>query len=95
MKHFTSYFGNYGELALDRHENMSKLHTSNINTITTQTHGFVPAYALPKSCTSIESVPEHWGYYIAANEERYKFSWREDYSGSNKRIFSCVKSIVE
>ena len=48
MKQFTSYSGNYGTLALDRDDNMSNLQTTNINKVTTQTHGNVPEYIIPK-----------------------------------------------
>ena len=38
---------------------------------------------------------EHWGQYITANEERDNFSWRKDWSNSDKRRLSYVKYIVE
>ena len=103
MKYFAAYVGKYGELAPDSGDNMANLQTTNINKITKQTHRNmhqssgpeIPKYILPKLFTSVKSMLEHWGQYVAANEERYNFSWRKDWSNSDKRRLSCVKSIVE
>ena len=58
-------------------------------------HVNVPGYVLPKIFASLESMLEHWGQYIPANKERSKISCRKDWSNSDKRRLSCVKSIVE